>query len=90
MYSKCCNFSQCVYFIAECHFFSILPTHRIFKSINNPVDIGLKPASGLKSPRVKILQEEKLEEEVACVRSSLLTSQQLAEMESKTSAREVS
>ncbi|XP_028583251.2 cilia- and flagella-associated protein 47 isoform X2 [Podarcis muralis] len=62
---------------------------RIFKSINNPVDIGLKPASGLKSPRVKILQEEKLEEEVACVRSSLLTSQQLAEMESKTSAREV-
>ncbi|XP_060129516.1 cilia- and flagella-associated protein 47 isoform X1 [Zootoca vivipara] len=62
---------------------------RIFKSLNNPVDIGLKPASGLKSPSFKILQEEKLEEEVACVRSSLLTSQQLAEMESKTSAREV-
>ncbi|XP_061485684.1 cilia- and flagella-associated protein 47-like [Rhineura floridana] len=65
-------------------------TARIFKMLNNSVDIGLKPASGLKSPRIKNLQEEKLEEEVACVtESSLLTSRQLAEIESKSAAREV-
>uniref|UniRef100_A0ABM5FY67 Cilia- and flagella-associated protein 47 n=1 Tax=Pogona vitticeps TaxID=103695 RepID=A0ABM5FY67_9SAUR len=57
---------------------------RVFELLNNPVDIGLKPASGLKSPRIKILQREKLEKEDAFVhKSSLLTSHQLAETESK-------
>ncbi|XP_044297815.1 cilia- and flagella-associated protein 47 isoform X4 [Varanus komodoensis] len=63
----------------------------IFEMLNNPVDIGLKPASGLKSPRHKILLQEELEDDVAGIsEDSLLTSQHLAEMESKSIAKEIS
>ncbi|XP_062983760.1 cilia- and flagella-associated protein 47 [Elgaria multicarinata webbii] len=64
---------------------------RTFEMLNNSVDIGLKPASGLKYPRDKVVQQEILEGEVACISgNSLLTSQQLTEMESKSIAKEIS
>ncbi|KAG8136400.1 hypothetical protein E2320_004984, partial [Naja naja] len=62
---------------------------QIFKMLNNPVDIGLKPASGLKSPMLRILKHN-LEKEAACVnRNSLLTSKQLAEIKSRSILKEV-
>ncbi|ETE59699.1 putative protein CXorf22, partial [Ophiophagus hannah] len=62
---------------------------QIFKMLNNPVDIGLKPASGLKSPMLRILKHN-LEIEAACVnRNSLLTSKQLAEIKSSSILKEV-
>ncbi|XP_042314327.1 cilia- and flagella-associated protein 47 [Sceloporus undulatus] len=64
---------------------------RIFKILNNPVDIGLNPASGLKSPKVKDLPQEKLDENMTCVSgSNLLTSQQLLETKAKSVEKEVS
>ncbi|XP_053166997.1 cilia- and flagella-associated protein 47 isoform X2 [Hemicordylus capensis] len=62
---------------------------RIFKTLNNPVDIGLNPASGLKSPKVKVSHPRKMEEDTAFViQTSLLTSQKLEE--SKSVTKEVS
>lgn len=58
--------------------------------LNNPVDIGLKPASGLKSPMLRILKHDNMENEAACVnRNSLLTSKQLAEIKSTSIQKEV-
>ncbi|XP_015672831.1 cilia- and flagella-associated protein 47 [Protobothrops mucrosquamatus] len=63
---------------------------QIFKMLNNPVDIGLKPASGLKSPMLRILKHDNMEKEAACVnRNSLLTSKQLGEIESRSIQKEV-
>ncbi|XP_066477404.1 cilia- and flagella-associated protein 47 [Tiliqua scincoides] len=63
---------------------------KMFEKFNNPVDIGLNPASGLKSPRVKVLFQEKLEERTDFVNgTSLLTTQKLAEIESKSITKEV-
>lgn len=56
---------------------------RLFEKLNNAVDLGLKPASGLKSPQWKALQPHKLEEDADLEnKSGLLTSQQLAEIKS--------
>ncbi|KAH0624767.1 hypothetical protein JD844_032546 [Phrynosoma platyrhinos] len=64
---------------------------RIFKILNNPVDIGLKPASGLKSPKVKDLPQGKVDEDFTCVSgTNLLTSQQLVEIKAKSVDKEVS
>ncbi|XP_039185523.1 cilia- and flagella-associated protein 47 [Crotalus tigris] len=63
---------------------------QIFKMLNNPVDIGLKPASGLKSPMLRILKHDNMEKETACVnRNSLLTSKQLGKIESRSIQKEV-
>ncbi|XP_077199055.1 cilia- and flagella-associated protein 47 isoform X2 [Paroedura picta] len=56
---------------------------RIYEKLNNSVDLGLKPASGLKSPQLKALRQDKLEEDTGLVNGSdLLTSQKLAEIKS--------
>lgn len=58
--------------------------------LNNPVDIGLKPASGLKSPMLRILKHDNMEKEAACVnRNTLLTSKQLGEIKSRSIQKEV-
>ncbi|XP_003218974.3 cilia- and flagella-associated protein 47 isoform X1 [Anolis carolinensis] len=64
---------------------------RIFTMLNNPVDIGLKPAHGLKSPKVKDLPQEKTKQDVTCITgSNMLTSQQLVEIKAKSVDKEVS
>ncbi|XP_060090088.1 cilia- and flagella-associated protein 47 [Heteronotia binoei] len=63
---------------------------RIFEKLNNSVDLGLQPASGLKSPRLKALWKDKLEEDTDLENGSgLLTSKKLAEIKSKSMDKEV-
>ncbi|XP_063160761.1 cilia- and flagella-associated protein 47 [Candoia aspera] len=63
---------------------------QIFKMLNNPVDIGLNPASGLKSPKIRILKHDSMDKQAACVNgNTLLTSKQLAETESRSIQKEV-
>ncbi|XP_070587019.1 cilia- and flagella-associated protein 47-like isoform X1 [Erythrolamprus reginae] len=63
---------------------------QIFRMLNNPVDIGLKPASGLNSPMLRILKYDNMEKEAACVnRKRLLTSKELAEIKSTSIQKEV-
>ncbi|XP_015276849.1 PREDICTED: cilia- and flagella-associated protein 47 [Gekko japonicus] len=63
---------------------------RIIEKLNS-VDLGLKPASGLKSPQLKALWQDKLEEDADLGNGNgLLTSQKLAEIESKSMGKEVS
>lgn len=70
---------------------SILLPFRFFEKLNNSVDLGLKPASGLKSPQLKALWQDKLEEDADLENGSgLLTSQMLEEINSKSMAKEVS
>ncbi|XP_054830370.1 cilia- and flagella-associated protein 47-like [Eublepharis macularius] len=62
---------------------------RIFEKLNNSVEIGLQPASGLKSPRLKALPQDKFEGNADFeIGSSLLTSQKLAAIKSKSIEKE--
>ncbi|CAM4444816.1 unnamed protein product [Lepidochelys kempii] len=65
---------------------------RKYNSLNNPVNIGLKPASGLRSPKITItdLHKEKLKVETTPLNEDcLLSSRKLAAIESKSLTKEV-
>ncbi|XP_074844435.1 cilia- and flagella-associated protein 47 [Carettochelys insculpta] len=65
---------------------------RKYNSLNNPVNIGLKPASGLRSPKITItdLRKEKQKLETTSLNEDcLLSSRKLAEIESKSLNSEV-
>lgn len=73
-------------------FFFPLP-YRQFYIYNNSVNIGLKPAEGLLSPKLSISEfhEEKLQSKtVPLDENCLLTSRKLAAIDSKSSIKEVS
>ncbi|XP_075769379.1 cilia- and flagella-associated protein 47 isoform X3 [Pelodiscus sinensis] len=65
---------------------------RQYNSLNNPVNIGLKPASGLRSPKITIsdLYKEKQKLEITPLKADcLLSSRKLAALESKSLNNEV-
>lgn len=67
--------------------------YRQFYKYNNSVNIGLKPAEGLVSPRISItdLHKEKLQfKMLPSDENCLLTSKKLAAIASKSSVKEVS
>ncbi|XP_059580365.1 cilia- and flagella-associated protein 47 [Alligator mississippiensis] len=66
--------------------------YRQYNILNNPINIGLKPGAGLKSPKISMtdLLKEKLKPETSPLNEdSLLTSRKLSAIESKSSPTEV-